>query len=126
MKTKRVLSMFLCALLISTAFAFFGPNTVVTDVSAEVVEGEGNCFEITNSTYLNVTLCSSEVVNVTLESIPMVVSLTIENVTSAQSTEITISGFEPNITDYRHEDVYLMENFTADEDGNYSYTQDIS
>ena len=126
MNTKRVLSMLSCALLISTAFAFFGPNIVVTDVSAEIVEGEGNCFEITNSTYLNVTLCSSEVVNVTLESIPEVVSFTIENVTSAQSTEITISGFEPDKTYFRHEDGHLMESFTADEDGNYSYTQDIS
>ena len=126
MKTNRVLSMLLCALLISTTFALFGPNIVITDVSAEIVEGEGNCFEITNSTYLNVTLCSSEVVNVTLESIPDVVSFTIENVTSAQSTEITISGFEPNITYYRHEDGYLMESFVADENGNCSYTQDIS
>ncbi|MCK5292783.1 MAG: right-handed parallel beta-helix repeat-containing protein, partial [Thermoplasmata archaeon] len=123
---RRLMSLLLCALLISTAFAFFGPNIVVTDVSAEIVEGEGNCFEITNSTYLNVTLCSSEVVSVTLESIPGVVSFTIENVTSAQSTEIVISGFELDKTYYRHENGYLMESFVADQDGNHSYTQDIS
>ncbi|MCK4443211.1 MAG: right-handed parallel beta-helix repeat-containing protein, partial [Thermoplasmata archaeon] len=123
---RRVASIILCALLISTAFAFFGSYAVVTVASAEVVEGEGNCFEITNSTYLNVTLCSSEVVNVTLESIPEVVSFTIENVTSAESTHITISGFEPNETYYRHEDGLLIESFVADVIGNYSYTQDLS
>jgi parallel beta-helix repeat protein len=118
--------MLLCALLISAAFAFFGPDTVVTDVSAEIVEGDGNCFEITNSTYLNVTLCSSEVVNVSLESIPDVVSFTIQAVANVTSTSIDLSGFVPNGTYYRHEDGYLKESFVADEAGNYSYTQDLT
>ncbi|MFB0562508.1 MAG: NosD domain-containing protein [Candidatus Lokiarchaeia archaeon] len=90
------------------------------------VDDTGTYFEITNSEYLNVTLTSSETVHVILESIPRMVSFTIESNGSANSTLLTLSGFEPNATYYRYQDGYHMENFTTDSTGQYAYTQDIS
>jgi len=114
---------FLAVLLAGTLLAVTPPT--LADSGDGWVSGEGTCFAVTNSTYLNVTLCSSEVVNVTLESVPDVVSFTIEQVDGVTSTDLTISGFEATTTYYRHQDGYLIENFTTG-DGNYSYTQDLS
>ncbi|MFQ5885293.1 MAG: hypothetical protein ACE5IO_09360, partial [Thermoplasmata archaeon] len=130
---KKSLSMLSCALLITTAFAFFATNAVASEPEigfpeddGGFVSGTGRCFEVTDSTYLNVTLCSSEVVNVTLRSVPKVVSFTIRTETSALPTDIDMSGFESGKTHYRYEDGHLVESFTADEEGNHSYTQDLS
>src|SRR3990172_11441180 len=114
---------FLAVLLAGTLLAVTPPT--LADSGDGWVSGEGTCFAVTNSTYLNVTLCSTEVVNVTLESVPEVVSFTIKDVDNATSTDITLSGFELNTTYYRHQDGYLVETFTT-VDGNYSYTQDLS
>ncbi|MCK4443805.1 MAG: hypothetical protein KAW09_04630, partial [Thermoplasmata archaeon] len=119
---RKVVSVLLCALLMTTAFALFGTNIV----AAVQVEGRGHCFVVENSTYLDVSLCSSVEVNVTLESIPKVVSFLIETDTSDESTYITLGGFEPDKKYYRHEDGYLIESFVTDGNGNYSYTQDLS
>src|SRR3990172_3537956 len=113
----------LAVLLAGTLLAVTPPT--LADSGDGWVSGEGTCFAVTNSTYLNVTLCSSEVVNVTLESVPDVVSFTIEQVDGVTSTDLTWSGLEGNTTYYRHQDGHLVENFTT-EDGNYSYTQDLS
>ncbi|MCK4443113.1 MAG: right-handed parallel beta-helix repeat-containing protein, partial [Thermoplasmata archaeon] len=59
-------------------------------------------------------------------SIPEVVSFGIQTNTSESSTNITMGGFEPNKTYYRHEDGHFEETFAADSNGNYSYTQDLS
>jgi len=90
------------------------------------IDAQGTYFEITNSTYLNVTLASSENVHVYMESVPKIVSYHIEAVGNATSTEISLSGFEPSKTYYRYQDGNLQEDFTTDESGSYSYTQDIS
>jgi parallel beta-helix repeat protein len=132
---RKRMSILLCTLLVTTTFALVGPGAVGFEpgegIESELgragfVEGEGYCFEVTNSTYLNVTLCSTEVVNVTLESVPRVVSLTIETVDGATSTDISLSGFVPGMAYYRHQDGYLIESFFADEGGGYSYAQDLS
>jgi len=88
--------------------------------------GEGHCFEVTNSTYLNVTLCSTAAVNVTLESVPRVVSFTIKAVGSSVSTDITLSGLSPGGTYYRYENGYFQESFVTDGMGGYAYAQDLS
>jgi parallel beta-helix repeat protein len=90
------------------------------------VEGEGTDFELTNSPYLNVALSSSENIRVYLESLPRIVSLNIEAVDSATSTEITYSGFEPSTTYYRYQESYLQEAFTTDDTGSFTFTQDIT
>ena len=90
------------------------------------VEGTGTCFEVTGSQYLNITLTSSETVHLFLESVPGMVSFTIERNSSATSALLAFSGFETDTTYYRHQDGYLIEEFTADSNGAYAYTQDIS
>ena len=90
------------------------------------VDAVGTYFEITNSTYLNITLTSTETVHVILESVPRIVSFIIVSNNSATSTVLTFTDFQPNTTYYRYQDGHLMENFTTDSSGGYMYTQDIS
>jgi len=86
----------------------------------------GTRFEVANSSYLNIVMTSSVAVNVSLESVPRLVSFFIEGDGSATATDLTFAGFEPGATYYRHQDGYLIESFTADSSGGYAYTQDIS
>ena len=90
------------------------------------VKGNGTYFELTNSTYLNITLTSSENVHVRLESVPNMVNLLIERNCTANTTEITLTGFEACKQYYRYQDGNLQENFTTDVNGSYFYTQNIS
>ena len=98
-----------------------------SDEEAEwFTEGNGTYFEVFNSEYLNITLTSNELVHIRLESIPRVVSFLIGNITAAQTTTLTLSGFEPNTIYYRYEDGYSKGAFTTTLTGEYSYVQDIS
>jgi len=90
------------------------------------LEGVGTHFAITNSRYLNINLTSTEKVCVMLESVPRIVSFILESNSSATSTILTLTGFKPNTTYYRHQDGYLMESFTTNSSGGYTYAQDIS
>lgn len=90
------------------------------------IEDVGTYFEITNSAYLNITLTSTEIVHVILESIQGMVNFFIEKNSSVTSTVLAFSGFEPSTTYYRHQDGYLIEEFTTDSGGGYAYVQDIS
>lgn len=83
-------------------------------------------FEITDSVYLNITLTSTETVHVVLQSIPRLISCFIESSNSAASTVLTFRGFEPETTYYRYQDIDLIETFTSDSSGAYTYEQDLS
>ena len=82
MKNKHIQKMIAYAVTIALIATFF--TTVPTNVKAEgeppgygewLIDGNGTYFEIINSSYLNVTLSSSENVHVLLESIPNIFSL---------------------------------------------------
>ncbi|MHC4745107.1 MAG: hypothetical protein ACYS8Z_24590, partial [Planctomycetota bacterium] len=91
------------------------------------VEGTGTSFEITDSNYLNITLESSELLNLMMESVPRMIVIHIDAAEEATSTEITLGGFEPETTYYKYEDSHQNEvNFNTDEDGSYSFTQDLT
>jgi len=92
----------LVTLLMGTMLTVTPP--ILADSGSGWASGEGTCFAVTNSTYLNVTLCSTEVVKVTLESVPEVVSFTIEANDGSASTDIVLSGFAPNDVYYRYQD----------------------
>ena len=96
------------------------------DLPEGFVDANGTVFEITNSSYRNVTLTSSEFVHVLLESGPRVVSYSIESLCPATTTTLILSGFMPNTLYHRYQDGNLTESFTADSVGGYSYAQDIS
>lgn len=91
------------------------------------VRGSGTHFEITESEYLNVVLDSPEEISLYMESAPEMITMTIESVSVATATELTISGLTPATTFYKYEDDYHnVTPFTANSSGTYSYTQDIS
>ena len=92
-----------------------------------MVLGVGTHFELADSEYLNVTVDSTEEINFRLGSVPEMVTMHFESVSSATSTVITLGGFLPQTTYYKYEDNYHnLEAFTTDESGSYCYTQDIS
>ncbi len=99
--------------------------TIVNEGPGWTVEGDGSHFEITNSSYLNVSLTSSEDVFVFMDSIPCTVSYFISS-DSADFTEITLAGLKANTKYSMYQDGVLIIEFTTDENGTYTYTQDLS
>ena len=93
-----------------------------------IAEGIGTHFEITDSEYINATLNSSEEIDLRMESMPEIITMMIESVSSSTpSSQITISGFEPLTAYYKYQDNYHnLASFITDENGSYSYTQDLS
>jgi parallel beta-helix repeat protein len=92
-----------------------------------IIMGNGTHFEVTNSSYFNITLDSADSINLMLESIPGLVYLGISSDSSATSTQINLSGFMPNTRYYRYEDSY--ESYIpmdTDGNGNSTFTQDLS
>jgi parallel beta-helix repeat protein len=86
----------------------------------------GTFFEVTDSSYFNVSLTSSENVFVYLYSVPKIVSFSIESDCISDTTNLILSGFEPNKIYYIYENGDLQSEFTIDGSGSYAYTQDIS
>lgn len=131
MKSKGV-SMVLISVLLSLAVLEIQPIAMVgAEGTTEFdifnfVNAVGNYFEVTRSPYLNVTLASTEIVHLTLESIPGLVSFLIESNSSATSTVLTLGGFEASTTYYLYQDGVFIESFTTDSSGRYTFTQDIS
>lgn len=130
-KRKKVLVLLFAISIVFAATLGAQPTTLVRaqtppEPPVPQVDAVGTYFEITNSEYLNITLTSSETVHIILESVPKTVSFIIERNNTATSTDLTLSGFEPEATYYRYQDGELQEQFTTDAMGHYSYTQDIS
>ncbi|HDO23711.1 MAG TPA: hypothetical protein ENG99_00665 [bacterium] len=92
------------------------------------IKGAGTHFEITDSEYLNIVLDSTEKINLRMESMPEMLTMEIGPVSSSTpSAQIALSGFEPSTTYYKYQDDYHnLTKFTTDENGGYSYTQDLS
>jgi len=103
------------------------PNLKAKHKIAGRIEGSGTRFELTDSDYLNVSLRSSEPVNLTLESIPEMVVMNFEASEEITSTEITLNGFSSSTTYYKYEDDYHnFATFTTNADGSYAYLQDLT
>jgi parallel beta-helix repeat protein len=96
-------------------------------VMSGTISGSGTYFEITDSSYINVILESSEPVSLMLESVPEMVVINLEAAEGAASTEITVNGFLCSTTYYKYEDNYHhTAAFETDVNGSYSYRQDLS
>ncbi len=90
-------------------------------------EGTGTYFEVTDSEYLNVSIESSEQIQVVIESIPRMIIVELEATEGSTSTQLTFSGLEPNTTYYKYEDdFYSGVSFTTDQAGGFIYTQDVT
>lgn len=137
MNNKNFIKILLTAAIFAASIFLFS-----TDINAEenfdsppdfqisgTVEGENVHFEITDSEYLNIVLDSSEPIKLKMESIPEMLTMIIESSssTSATSTQITLSGFASSTTYYKYQDDYHnLTEFISDENGRYSFIQDIS
>ncbi|MCK9351268.1 MAG: right-handed parallel beta-helix repeat-containing protein [Candidatus Pacebacteria bacterium] len=87
--------------------------------------GIGKHFAITDSEYLNITLDSTEDIDLKLVSRPKVITMMFE-AASTTNTQITLSGLLKNTAYYKYEDDYHnLTQFTTDSNGSYAYIQDI-
>jgi parallel beta-helix repeat protein len=91
------------------------------------IQGQGTSFEIKDSQYLNISLQSNEEIKVVLQSLPNMISIILEPVSSSSSSQMTVSGLAPLTNYYFYQDnLHNLIEFTSDEYGVYSYIQDIS
>jgi parallel beta-helix repeat protein len=113
--------------LVNTIFILGEEGLATNPEIPGITSGSGSYFEVKNGDYLNISLNSSQNVEITLESIPEMVTMYIRSGSGAMSTDIFLTGFMPLTTYYKYEDDYhnLVE-FTTDENGNYDYIQDLS
>jgi parallel beta-helix repeat protein len=75
---------------------------------------------------LNVSLLSEKEIEVSLESLPKMISLILSSSTEATTT-LTLKGFQPNKKYYKYEDSYKNGiEILTDENGNYTWIQDLS
>ncbi len=77
----------------NTAFAQEEPVLLLEPQNAGTIEGAGTHFAITDSLYLNLTLESSQPVQLLLESVPTLVTMQIEAAVETTSSVITLGGF---------------------------------
>lgn len=91
------------------------------------VEGVGTHLAIEDSDYLNVVLDSTEVVSVSMDSVPEMVTVLIESGEGAETSEVTLSGFVPETTYHLYQDDYHNHvAFVTDGYGCYTYVQDLA
>jgi len=91
------------------------------------INGSGTYFEITQSRYLNVSLASSAVIKLTMESGPHVIMLAIDPAADDASAQITLGGLQPSTAYYKYEDnMHNLEPFTTDAAGTFVYIQDLT
>lgn len=91
------------------------------------LEANGAHFEVKDNRYLNITLDSSEPINLNIESLPGMVTMRLGSLSSATTTKIVMKGFAPKTTYQKYQDDYHnLVTFTTDDSGSYTYTQDIS
>ncbi len=125
--TKR--NKWTCSGLLLLFWALFLSPGVVADGGLEtpgVIEGTGSYFAVTDSAYLNITLASTEMLNLMLESVPEMIILDLEAAAGGTSSEITLCGLQPSTTYYLYEDDYHnLVVFTTDQNGSHVYTQDL-
>ncbi|MCR4284181.1 MAG: C39 family peptidase [Parcubacteria group bacterium] len=133
MKTNLITNLAV-SIIFLTAF-FVVPISVNAQILESLLEpimpgmtsGEGIYFEITDSEYLNVSLGSSKDIKIIMESMPEMITLVIEPVLSSTSTQLIFFGLEPMTTYYKYQDDYHnLTEFKTNEDGIYTYTQDLS
>lgn len=123
----------LCALIFLASFFVFHSVFAQHDPLhiSGTLESTSTHFQITDSSYLNITLDSSQSIKLRLESVPEMILASIEADPSISpppsSTQITLSGLSPNTSYYLYQENYHNETiFISDNQGSYAFTQDLS
>lgn len=115
-----------------------GINLLAQDM---VEQDTANLFESTGKEFIlpdnpsspGLKITSSEEIHIFIQAVTNTVSFNIEPVSNSPAITSTITveglkGFFPGLADglYRYQDGYFQEKFSINNDGIYSYTQDIS
>lgn len=125
---------FIAPLFVLGMFAWGAPThaTVLDSEIGEImgmVKGEDSHFQIADSDYLNISLDSTEIIKLRMESVPEMITVMIEpsDLSIATSTQIILSGLAAETTYYKYEDNYHhLTEFVTNESGTYPYVQDVS
>jgi len=84
-------------------------------------------FKLNNIKYPDLTINSSNPVNLTFKSVSEMVNMRFNLINDATATHITLNGLTPLTTYYKYEDDYHNQTvFTTDSNGIYTYTQDLT
>ena len=127
MRAGRLASFFMCIIFLVPHFANADALSPDEHGVPGVTEGEGTTFQIIDSDYLNIGLSSTKTVKLRMESMPHMIVMNTESSSVVASTQITLTGLVASTTYYKYEDNYHnLAPFVSDENGTYSYTQDIS
>ncbi len=87
---------------------------------------EGMHFEFPDSYYLKLIIDSSDVIRLKFESAEEIINMHMEPVYGT-SVQLTLSGLAPGESYYKYGDGYTSGvQFTADSEGAYTFTQDLS
>ena len=92
------------------------------------VSGSGVVFTVSGSSYLNVTLTSSKEIKVVLQSVPKVISLSVESANQGDTfVDLQLQGLEANKNYYQYSDSYKnVAVFVSDGQGGHAWTQDLA
>ncbi|CAG1001988.1 MAG: cell surface protein [Candidatus Methanoperedens nitroreducens] len=105
---------------------YFGTVVEITVLAILLLLSIGMVGAQTGTQDLNITLDSSEPVNLNIESLPGMVTMRLGSSSSATTTKIIMKGFAPKTTYQKYQDDYHnLVTFTTDDSGSYAYTQDI-
>lgn len=92
-----------------------------------VIYSTGTDFVITDSDYLNISLHTTNSVDIEMASVPRAISIVTLSTSTVATTTFTISGLLPNTTYYRYTDGLMnLEQFVSNQDGSYIFNLDIS
>lgn len=129
MRTRNITAVF-AAIVIVLFFTTSNSSAQFTEETPHapgVTEGTGTHFAVTDSEYLNITLNSSEDIQTRMESAPEMIVLEIEASDTDTSSLLTLSGLSSNTTYHKYQDNYHnYAPFTTDENGAFSFEQDLS
>ncbi len=123
-------SVFLVATMFIVAFAFMGAQSAHAQVASAPkgeVRATSTDFAIIDSDYLNISLHTTNLVSLTMTSIPKVINIITEATSSAVDTIFTVSGLLPNTTYYRYLDgLANLQTFISDASGSYNFILNIA
>lgn len=92
-----------------------------------IVYDQNTHFQVTESSYLNVSVDTTETVKLTIQSAPETIEMMLEPATTASSTMLTVGGLVPGKAYYKYQDdLHYAEILTADANGMISFVQDLT
>ncbi|MCI5146805.1 MAG: hypothetical protein D3923_15090, partial [Candidatus Electrothrix sp. AR3] len=114
--------------MITALFLFFMVLPVAAQEGvAESVYGTSDFFVVSTPNSLPITVESSKIITVEIESNPEIIIFNVEADVGAASTDLSVSGLTPVTDYYKYEDGFgNLTVVSTDENGVLRYTQDLT